>query len=401
MPLLGRDVVLVDALRSPFGRARSDGLYAHTRADDIATAVVRDLLRRHPELPTERIDEIAIAATSQVGDQGLTLGRTVGLLAGLPGQVPGYAIDRMCAGAMTAVTSVAAQVAVGAADAALAGGVEHMGHHPLGKDADPNPRFLTERLVASDAPVMGATAEHLHDTYPELTRERADAYAEASQRKYAEALAAGHITPDLVPVGIPAPERGWGLATADEPPRPGTTVAGMADLPTPFRPGGRVTAATSSPLTDGATAALLVAAEKAAEWGVAPRARLVSYAYAGVPAEVMGLGPIPATQKALAQAGLTMDDIGLIEINEAFAVQVLSFLDAFEIADDDPRVNPYGGAIAIGHPLAASGVRLMSQLARQFEDNPHVRYGMTTMCVGLGQGGTVIWENPHYGKDAK
>src|SRR5690625_4843923 len=132
MPLLGRDVVLVDALRSPFGRARSDGLYAHTRADDIATAVVRDLLRRHPELPTERIDEIAIAATSQVGDQGLTLGRTVGLLAGLPGQVPGYAIDRMCAGAMTAVTSVAAQVAVGAADAALAGGVEHMGHHPLG-----------------------------------------------------------------------------------------------------------------------------------------------------------------------------------------------------------------------------------------------------------------------------
>ncbi|HLR57749.1 MAG TPA: thiolase family protein [Beutenbergiaceae bacterium] len=401
MPLLGRDVVLVDALRSPFGRARPDGLYAHTRADDIIVAVVRDLLRRNDAVPAAQIGEIAIAATTQEGDQGLTLGRTVGLLAGLGTDIPGFAIDRMCAGALTASTLTASMIAVGAVDAAIAGGVEHMGNHPLGANFQPNPRFLSERIVAPDALNMGATAENLHDQYPALTRQRADSFAAESQRKYAEALAAGFISPDLVPIGIADPERGWGLATADEPPRPGTTVEGMADLPTPFRPGGRVTAATSSPLTDGATAALLVAAEKAAEWGVAPRARLVSYAYAGVPAEVMGLGPIPATEKALAKAGLTMDDIGLIEINEAFAVQVLSFLDAFEIADDDPRVNPYGGAIAIGHPLAASGVRLMSQLARQFEDNPHVRYGMTTMCVGLGQGGTVIWENPHYGKDAK
>ncbi|HIZ35621.1 MAG TPA: thiolase family protein [Candidatus Ruania gallistercoris] len=396
MPLHGRDVVLVDALRSPFGRAKPDGLYAHTRADDIATAVVRDLLRRHPELPADQIDEVAIAATSQVGDQGLTLGRTVGVLAGLPAQVPGYAIDRMCAGAMTAVTSVAAQIAIGAGDAAIAGGVEHMGHHPLGKDADPNPRFMTERLVASDALAMGATAENLHDAYPALTRARADAYAEASQRKYAEALAAGQITPDLVPVGVPDPDRGWGLATADEPPRPGTTVAGMADLPTPFRPGGRVTAATSSPLTDGATAALLTSADLAAENGLAPRARLVSYAYAGVDPALMGLGPVPATTKALKIAGLSISDIGLFEINEAFAVQVLAFLDAFDLSDDDPRVNPYGGAIAVGHPLAASGIRLISQLARQFEAHPEVRYGLTTMCVGLGQGGSVIWANPHH-----
>ena len=396
MPLHGRDVVLVDALRSPFGRAKPDGLYAHTRADDIATAVVRDLLRRHPELPADQIDEVAIAATSQVGDQGLTLGRTVGVLAGLPAQVPGYAIDRMCAGAMTAVTSVAAQIAIGAGDAAIAGGVEHMGHHPLGKDADPNPRFMTERLVASDALAMGATAENLHDAYPALTRARADAYAEASQRKYAEALAAGQITPDLVPVGVPDPDRGWGLATADEPPRPGTTVAGMADLPTPFRPGGRVTAATSSPLTDGATAALLTSADLAAENGLAPRARLVSYAYAGVDPALMGLGPVPATAKALKIAGLSISDIGLFEINEAFAVQVLAFLDAFDLSDDDPRVNPYGGAIAVGHPLAASGIRLISQLARQFEAHPEVRYGLTTMCVGLGQGGSVIWANPHH-----
>lgn len=401
MPLLGRDVVLVDALRSPFGRARPDGLYAHTRADDIAVAVVRDLLRRNSDVPTDAIGEIAIAATTQEGDQGLTLGRTVGMLAGLGTSIPGFAIDRMCAGAMTASTLTASMIAVGAIDAAIAGGVEHMGRHPLGANFDPNPRFLSERIVSPDALNMGATAENLHDHYPALTRERADRFGAESQRKYADALAAGLISPDLVPIGVSDPERGWGLATADEPPRPGTTVDAMQGLPTPFRAGGRVTAATSSPLTDGATAALLVAAEKAEEWGVAPRARMVSYAYAGVPAEVMGLGPVPSTQKALDLAGLSIDDIGLFEINEAFAVQVLSFLDAFGISDDDPRVNPYGGAIAMGHPLAASGVRLMSQLARQFENNPQVRYGITTMCVGLGQGGTIIWENPNYGKDAK
>src|SRR5690625_1095190 len=396
MALHGRDVVLVDAARSPFGRARPEGIYAQTRADDLAVAVVRDLLRRNPGLPAQRLGEVAIAATTQSGDQGLTLGRTVGMLAGLPTEIPGYAVDRMCAGAMTAVTQVAASIAVGAIDAALAGGVEHMGRHPLGADADPNPRFMTERLVDSDALGMGATAEKLHDRYPELVKERADAYGVASQAKYAAALDAGHIGPELVPVGVPDSERGWGLATADEPPRPGTTLDGVADLPTPFRPGGRVTAATSSPLTDGATGAVLVAADVAAELGLAPRMRLVSYAYAGVAPEVMGVGPVPATRRALELAGLTMEDIGLIEINEAFAVQVLAFLDAFDIPDDDPRVNPYGGAIAVGHPLAASGVRLMAQLAHAFEHNPQVRYGITTMCVGLGQGGTVIWENPHH-----
>ncbi|WP_154794319.1 thiolase family protein [Occultella kanbiaonis] len=396
MPLLGRDVVLVDAVRSPFGRARPDGLYANTRADDIAVAVVRDLLRRNPGVPVTSIGDVAIAATTQSGDQGLTLGRTVALLAGLPTTVPGFAIDRMCAGAMTAVTTLASGIAVGAVDAALAGGVEHMGRHPLGRDAEPNPRFVAERIVSPDALVMGATAENLHDRFPALTKERADAFGAASQAKYAAALAAGHITGDLVPVGVPDPERGWGLATADEPPRPGTTVEGMAGLPTPFRPGGRVTAATSSPLTDGATAALLVAGDVAAAWGLAPKLRLVSYAYAGVPPEVMGLGPVPATERALEIAGLSISDIGLFELNEAFAVQVLSFLDAFGIADDDPRVNPYGGAIAVGHPLAASGVRLMSQLAHQFAAHPEVRYGITAMCVGLGQGGSVIWENPHH-----
>ncbi len=396
-----RRVVFVDGVRTPFGRARKDGLYAHARADDLAVKTVRELLRRHPQLPPERVDDVALAATTQQGDQGLTLGRTVAMLSGLPPTVPGFAIDRMCAGAMTAVTTTAAAIGVGAQDVTIAGGVEHMGHHPMGFDADPNPRFTAERLVAADALNMGVTAENLHDRFPALTRERADAYGVASQEKYAAALAAGRIEPDLVPVALRDPEHGWGLATADEPPRPGTTVEAIAGLPTPFRPGGRVTAGTSAPLTDGAASCLLAAEDVAEELGLPVRMRMVSFAYAGVEPEVMGLGPVPATEKALARAGLTIDDIGLIEVNEAFAVQVLSFLDAFGIADDDPRVNPYGGAIAVGHPLASSGVRLMTQLARQFEERPEVRYGLTTMCVGLGQGGTVVWENPHFTEDAR
>lgn len=393
-PRTVRPVVFVEGVRTPFGRARPDGLYAHTRADDLAVKAVRELLRRHPELPPDRIDEVAFAATTQTGDQGLTLGRTVGLLAGLPQSVPGYAIDRMCAGGMTAVTATASGIGVGAMDVTLAGGVEHMGHHPMGAGAEPNPRFVAERLVSTDALNMGSTAENLHDRFPTLTRDRADAFGVASQAKYAAALAAGQITPDLVAVGLRDPERGWGLATADEPPRPGTRLEDIRNLATPFRAGGRVTAATSAPLTDGAAACLLAAEDTAEELGLGARMRLVSFAYAGVDPAVMGIGPVPATHKALARAGLSIEDIGLFEINEAFAVQVLSFLDAFGIGDDDPRINPYGGAIAVGHPLASSGVRLMTQLARQFAERTDVRYGITTMCVGLGQGGTVIWENP-------
>ena len=391
-----RDVVFVDGVRTPFGKARPDGLYAHTRADDLAVKSVRELVRRHPGLPPERIDEVAIAATTQTGDQGLTLGRSVAVLAGLPRSVPGFAVDRMCAGAMTAVTATASAIGFGQQDVAIAGGVEHMGHHPMGFDADPNPRFVSERLVDPTALVMGATAENLHDRFPGLTKERADRYAVASQERYAAAVADGHIAPDLVPVAVRSPELGWGLATADELARPGTTLADLAHLKTPFRPGGKVTAGNASPLTDGAAMCLVAAGDTAAELGLPVRMRLVSFAYAGVAPEIMGIGPVPSTERALQTAGLTIDDIGIIEVNEAFAVQVLSLLDHFGIADDDPRVNPYGGAIAVGHPLAASGVRLMTQLARHFAARPDVRYGITTMCVGLGMGGTVVWENPQH-----
>ncbi|MBF4629665.1 thiolase family protein [Clavibacter michiganensis subsp. phaseoli] len=389
------EVHFVDGVRTPFGRAGEKGMYWRTRADDLVVKAMIGLLERNPQVPKDRIDEVAIAATTQTGDQGLTLGRTAALLAGLPRSVPGFAIDRMCAGAMTSVTATAGGIAFGAYDLAIAGGVEHMGRHPMGFDADPNPRFLAERLVSQDALNMGNTAERIHDRFPSLTRERADRYALASQRKTALAYANGDIQPDLVPVATRS-DQGWGLATRDEAMRPETTLEGLAGLRTPFRPHGRVTAGNSSGLNDGATAALLASGDAVKELGLAPKMTLVSFAFAGVEPEIMGIGPVPSTEKALRKAGLTIDDIGLFELNEAFAIQVLSLLDHFGIDDDDPRVNEYGGAIAVGHPLASSGVRLMNQLARQFEQHPEVRYGLTAMCVGLGQGGSVIWENPHF-----
>ncbi|MFE5742545.1 thiolase family protein [Streptomyces celluloflavus] len=401
MPRTARDVVFVDGVRTPFGKAGPKGIYHETRADDLVVKCIRELLRRNPDLDPARIDEVALAATTQIGDQGLTLGRTAGILAGLPQSVPGFSIDRMCAGAMTAVTSVAGGVAFGAYDLAVAGGVEHMGRHPMGEGVDPHPRFVSEKLVDESALFMGMTAENLHDRLPHLTKERADAYAVRSQEKAAKAYANGQIQADLVPISVrrtnpEAGETGWGLATADEPMRPGTTLANLAALKTPFRPHGRVTAGNAAGLNDGATASLIAAEDVARELGLPVKMRLVAYSFAGVEPEVMGIGPVPATEKALDRAGLTIDDIGLFEINEAFAVQVLSLLDHYGIADDDPRVNQYGGAIAFGHPLASSGVRLMTQLARQFEEQPQVRYGITTMCVGFGMGGTVIWENPHW-----
>lgn len=396
MPRTARDVVFVDGVRTPFGKAGPKGIYADTRADDLIIRCIRELLARHPELPPERVDEVAVAATTQIGDQGLTLGRLVALLSGLPKTVPGYSVDRMCAGAMTAVTTIAGGIAFGAYDVAIAGGVEHMGRHPMGEGVDPNPRILAEKLVDMSALVMGQTAENVHDRFPQLTKERSDAFALGSQQKYAKAIADGKIQADLVPMATRSKEKGWGLATADEPPRPNTTLEDLAGLKTPFRPHGRVTAGNAAGLNDGATAAILAAEDVANELGLPIGMRLVSYGFVGVEPEVMGIGPVPSTERALRLAGLSIEDIGLFELNEAFAVQVLAFLDHFGIADDDPRVNPWGGAIAIGHPLASSGVRLMTQLSRHFAERPDVRYGLTAMCVGIGMGGTVIWENPHY-----
>lgn len=387
-----RDVVLVDACRTPFGRAGEKGFFWQTRADDMVVKVIRELLRRNPQIEPDMVEENVWGATTQEKDQGLTIGRTTAILAGLPASTSGCAVDRMCAGGMTAVTTAAAEIALGACDMAIAGGVEHMGHHPMGATADPNPRFLAEKLVDPSALVMGSTAENLFDMFPEITKEQADRYAVWSQHKAAKAIQEGKINRTIVPMTVYTKE-GWMVADRDQQPRPDTTLEGLRDLKTPFRIQGKVTAGNSSGLNDGAAGCLLMSLDKALELGLKPKMRLVSFAYAGVRPEVMGLGPIPATYKALKTAGLSMKEIGLIELNEAFAVQCIAFMKEFGLEEEDPRLNPWGGAIAFGHPLAASGPRLMAHLMCLFGERPQVRYGMTTMCVGLGQGGTVIWEN--------
>jgi acetyl-CoA acyltransferase len=385
-----REVVFVDGVRTAFGRAGSKGAFWRTRADDMAVKAVRELLRRNPALDPERIDDVAWAATAQVGDQGLTLGRSVALLAGLPHTVPGFAVDRMCAGALTAVTAAAGEIATGAADVVLAGGVEHMGHHPMGEEVDFNPRFVAERLIDQSAAVMGSTAENLHDAFPDLTREDADAFALRSQQRSAAAWEDGVMRETVVPMAV-FTDDGWTVADRDEFLRPDTTAEGLAALRPAFRAGGRVTAGNSAGLTDGATAALVASADAAEQLGLEPRLRLVGYAYAGVEPHLMGLGPVPATRRALERAGLTLDDIGLFELNEPFAVQVLTWCRELGVSPDDERLNPYGGAIACGHPLAATGIRLIAQLAYGLRERD-VRYGMTALCIGLGMGCCVIWE---------
>ena len=385
------DVFYIDGMRSPFGRAGVKGIYRDMRADDIASLTLRGLLSRNPQIPLAEVDDVAIAATTQEGDQGLTLGRTVALAAGLPQSVPGFAIDRMCAGGMTSMTTLGSGIGWGQIDIAIAGGVEHMGHHPMQFAEKANPAMIAAGLLTEESLAMGFTAEILHDNFPAITKDRTDAYAEQSQRRATAAYDAGLIQSDLVTI-----ETTNGFADRDEQLRPTTTLDSLATLSTPFRENGRVTAGNASPLTDGSTMSILAGTNAVARHGLTPKMRLVSYAFAGVSPDEMGLGPIPATEKALAKAGLSISDIGAIEINEAFAVQVLAFADHFAIDQTSEKLNPWGGAIAVGHPLASSGVRLAIQLAGQFAENHSIRYGITTMCVGLGQGGTMIWENPNF-----
>jgi acetyl-CoA acyltransferase len=386
-----REVFFVDGVRTPFGKAGPKGQFWRTRADDMAVKAVRELVRRNPQIPPDRIGDVVFAATAQVGDQGLTLGRDVGLLAGIPHTVPGFAIDRMCAGALTAVTAAAGEIALGAVDVALAGGVEHMGHHPMGEDVDFNPRFVSERLIDESAAVMGRTAENLHDRFPHITRERADAFALASQQKAAAAWENGVMRETVVPMSVFSDD-GWKLAERDEFLRADTSLDGLAALKPAFRAGGRVTAGNSAGLTDGATAAFLAAEDTVAELGLAPKLRLVGFAYAGVEPHLMGIGPVPATRRVLEQAGITLDDVDLFELNEPFAVQVLTWCDELGVAPDDPRLNPYGGAIACGHPLAATGVRLVAQLAYGLRERGG-RCGLTALCIGMGMGAAILWEN--------
>ncbi len=387
------EVYLVDAVRTAYGKAGPKGMFWLTRADDLLIKVINTLLERNPEMPPERIDDNVWGATTQWGDQGLTMGRTTVILSRLPYTVPGTTIDRMCAGGMTSVCLGAGEIAMGNADLIIAGGCEHMGHHPMAEGAMPNPRILAEKLVDPSALNMGTTAENLHDEFPDITKEMCDEYAVLCQQKADKAYKEGKIQKMIVPMTVWT-ENGWKVADMDEQPRPQTTLEGIRDLKTPFRVKGRITAGNASGLNDGACGVLLASGKACEEFGLKPKMRLVNYAFVGVKPEIMGYGPIPATHKALKNAGLKFDDLDIVESNEAFAVQVVAFMKEFGMKlYDDPRLNRYGGAIAFGHPLASSGPRLMAHLAQLFDEDKSARYGLCTMCVGLGQGGSVIWEN--------
>ena len=386
------EVVVVDAVRTAFGRAGEKGIFWNTRAEDLCVPLLQALIQRNPAVNPALIEDSVWGVTNQIKEQGGTIGRMLPILAQWGWEIPGCSIDRMCAGGLTAVGFSVSHIASGMADCLLAGGVEHMGHLPMGFMRDPHPR-AEELLGGPSAFNMGMTAENIHDRYPALTKEMADAYAKSCQEKTDRAITSGKMKDMIIPIEVELADGTRMTADKDQQPRPETTLEGLAGLKTPFREaGGRVTAGNASGLNDGAAAVLLMSGSKAEELGLKPKMRWVASAVAGVDPTVMGIAPVPATEKVLKKAGLTMDDIDIIEINEAFAVQALYFLDHFRIQPDDPRVNQWGGAIAYGHPLAASGPRLVAFLGGLFQENPAARYGLTTMCVGRGQGYSMIWE---------
>ncbi len=385
-------VVVVDAVRTAFGRAGEKGIFWNTRADDLVVPLLKALIERNPRITPDMIEDNIWGVTNQVKEQGGTIGRAVSMLAEWGHEIPGCSIDRMCAGGLTAIGFAAATVASGMADCLIAGGVEHMGHLPMGFMRDPHPR-LEEVMGGPSAFNMGLTAENIHDRFPEFTREMADQYALKCQQKADRAIQSGKMRDMIIPMEVTLGDGTRMVADRDQPPRPTTTLEGLENLKTPFKEGGHVTAGNASGLNDGACAVLLMNEEKALALGIQPKMRWVSSAVAAVDPTLMGIAPVPATRKALKKAGLTIDDLDLVELNEAFAVQALYFMDRMGMAWDDERVNRWGGAIAYGHPLAASGPRLVAFLSGLFKENPQAKYGLATMCVGRGQGYSIIWEN--------
>jgi acetyl-CoA acyltransferase len=386
------DVVVIDGVRTAFGKAGEKGIFWKTRADDLAVALSKALIQRNPKVQPNMVEDSIWGVTNQIKEQGGTLGRAVSMLAHWGWEVPGCSIDRMCASGLTAIGFGVGYIATGMAECLLTGGVEHMGHLPMGFMRDPHPR-LEEVMGGPSAFNMGMTAENIHDRFPEFTREMADQYAFSSQQKANRAIQAGKMKPMIVPVEAEQSDGTRVVIETDQPPRPETSMESLAGLKPAFKEGGRVTAGNASGLNDGAAAVLLMSGKKAEALGLEPKMRWVSSAVAAVDPTIMGTAPVPATLKALDKAGLTMDDLDIIEINEAFAVQVLYCLDRLGLKADDPRVNLWGGSLAFGHPLAASGPRLVTFLMNLFRENGDARYGLTTMCVGRGQGYSIVWEN--------
>jgi acetyl-CoA acyltransferase len=396
---------ILDGVRSAVGNI--GGQLSEVRPDDLAAHVIRSLLARHPSLDTARVADVVLGCANQAGEDNRNVARMALLLAGLPVSVPGETVNRLCASGMSAVVHAARAVQLGDGDLYIAGGVESMTRAPyvLSKASKPFARdvelfdtslgwrfinpVLRERYGTDS---MGQTAENVAEQYG-VSRDDQDAFSVRSQTKAAAARASGRFSDEIAPLEIPQRKGPTKRVDQDEFIRPDTTVEVLAKRRPAFRTDGKgsVTAGNSSGLNDGA-AALLVGSEAVArELGIEPMARVVATAVAGVEPRCMGMGPVPATRRALERAGITLDDVGVIELNEAFAAQVLASLRQLGIADDDPRVNPNGGAIALGHPLGMSGARLLLTASHELR-RTGARYALATMCVGVGQGMATILE---------
>ena len=401
MAPVAREVVIIDAVRTPIGRY--GGALKDVRPDDLGAHVIRALLDRTGIDPTT-IEDVILGCTNQAGEDAYNVARMAALLAGLPVDVAGQTVNRLCGSGMQAVLSAAHAIRAGEGDVFIAGGTESMTRAPLVL-AKPESAFARGGMRAWDTTIdwrftnpcleqlgytdnMGQTAENVSARW-DVSREDQDAFALASQRKTATAMESGAFDAEIVPVMIPQRRGDPVVVARDEHPRPETTAESLAKLRPVFREGGTVTAGNASGINDGAAALLIMDSRAAERLGITPMARIVAGAVAGVEPPCMGVGPIPATRKALARAGLTVDDLDTIELNEAFAAQSLPCIR--ELGLDPDTVNPNGGAIALGHPIGASGARILTTLLHELRRRD-ARYGLATMCIGVGQGIATVVE---------
>ena len=396
------EAVIIDAIRTPVGNL--GGALAGIRPDDLAAMVIKALVERH-DLDPALIEEVYLGCANQAGEDNRNIARMAALLAGLPVSVPGVTFNRLCASGLTALNAAVRSIRAGDGEVFIAGGVESMSRSPY---AMPKPTRSTGNLTAYDTTLgwrfvnplmaerystesMGETAENITEMTG-ITREAQDRFALVSHQRAVAAGKAGKFGEEILPIPVPQRKGDPEVFDRDERPRPDTSLEALSRLKPVFKEGGTVTAGNSSGLSDGAAAILVMRAEKARELGLKPMARVVSMAAAGVPPRVMGLGPIPATEKALKRAGLSIEDIQLAEINEAFAVQTLAVMDGLRLSPE--ITNPNGGAVALGHPLGCSGARIMTtllhEMRRRSADVPRPFYGLATLCVGVGQGETTI-----------
>ena len=389
MSLNPRDAVIVDFARSAMGRSKN-GCFRNVRADDLSVAVIRGLLARNPKLDVAEIDDLIWGCVLQRGEQGMNLARNIVLRAQLPFTIPAQTVNRLCGSSMSALHTAAANIMAGIGDVYLVGGVEHLGHLPMMDDVDINPKLGLN--VAKAAGMMGMTAEYLAMIHG-IGREAQDKLGLRSHQLAHKATVEGKFAREIIPVEGHDAAGALALIEQDETIRPETTLEGLASLPPAFNPqGGTVTAGTSSQISDGASAMLVMSAERAQALGLEPVARIRAMTLAGVDPSIMGYGPVPSTQKALKKLGLTIKDIEMVELNEAFAAQALPVLKDLDLLDDmEDKVNVHGGAIALGHPFGCSGTRITGSLLTVMQDRD-LTLGVSTMCIGLGQGITTVVE---------